>query len=115
MFALRGLSKEALQAALGKTSLGKALVAELSAPAPVPIAAVTLYPLITTEALPRSVSPREFWQGAERLGPDEPFAAPAVPALTIKREGDFPAFWPRENSFIEVMEEFYGRVRKKVE
>lgn len=42
----------------------------------------------------------------------EAIAPSAAPGLLIKREGDFPAFWPREGSFIEVMDELYGRVRR---
>jgi hypothetical protein len=29
-----------------------------------------------------------------------------------KKAGDYPAFWRKDQSFIEIMTEFYGRVRK---
>ena len=32
--------------------------------------------------------------------------------MLIKKGGDFPAFWQKQNSFIEVMEDFYVRMRK---
>jgi uncharacterized Zn finger protein len=35
-----------------------------------------------------------------------------IPAMLIKRGGDFPAFRHKQNSFIEVMEDFYVRMRK---
>ncbi len=37
----------------------------------------------------------------------------AVPALIIRREGDAPPFWGRDNSFIEAMSEIYMRVQRK--
>jgi len=32
--------------------------------------------------------------------------------MLIKKGGDFPSFWQKQNSFIEVMEDFYSRMRK---
>ncbi|NEQ22373.1 MAG: hypothetical protein F6K28_24940 [Microcoleus sp. SIO2G3] len=41
-------------------------------------------------------------------------ASPAsIPAILIKKAGDFPPFWKKDTSFIEVMEELYQRVRTK--
>jgi uncharacterized Zn finger protein len=31
----------------------------------------------------------------------------------IKKQGDYPAFWDKDSSFIETMEEFYQRVKTK--
>ncbi|MOA41330.1 hypothetical protein D3C78_1632790 [compost metagenome] len=74
-----------------------------------------LFPAAPAEPAPLEVDPRTFWQAQGPIGADLPAIAPlAVPALTIKREGDSPPFWPREGSFIEVMEELYGRVRKSL-
>jgi uncharacterized Zn finger protein len=36
-----------------------------------------------------------------------------LPAILVKKQGDFPAFWSRDNSFIEAMEGVYDRVRTK--
>jgi hypothetical protein len=33
--------------------------------------------------------------------------------LLIKKQGDYPAFWPKDASFVGVMEELYARVRTK--
>ena len=58
--------------------------------------------------------PEEFWRGNKRLPEQiEPATPPAVAALNIKKGGDFPEFWNRDNSFIEAMELFYEAVRKK--
>jgi uncharacterized Zn finger protein len=59
-------------------------------------------------------SHKEFWTGAKRL--PAPLAATAqasVPALLIKKQGDYPPFWHKDMSFISVMEELYDRVRTK--
>ena len=36
-----------------------------------------------------------------------------VPALLVKKQGDYPPFWHKDNSFVEAMEELYERVRTK--
>lgn len=115
MFELRGLTREALREALARTPLGAALASDLAA-APVPfVPDGSLFGATPMGPAPTAVDPREFWQGPGSLGAALSEIAPlAVPALTIKREGDFPAFWPREGSFIDVMEELYGRVRKSL-
>lgn len=34
-------------------------------------------------------------------------------AIVVKKQGDFPPFWKKDNSFISVMEELYQRVKTK--
>ncbi len=120
LFQLRGLPKEALQQELSKSALGQALCGELDdqiAAAP-PVTSLYTRPEIT--AAPMDLSVEQFWQGASGSAP----AAPAsiggmqgkesiVAAIAIKKQGDYPPFWQRDNSFIEAMEEFYQRVRNK--
>jgi len=36
-----------------------------------------------------------------------------VSAILVKKQGDYPPFWDRDNSFIEAMEELYERVKTK--
>ena len=63
-----------------------------------------------------AVSHRTFWAGARRLQPTRPISSSSqarVPALLIKKQGDYPPFWHKDGSFIEVMEELYDRVRSK--
>ncbi|HYX49429.1 MAG TPA: hypothetical protein VE843_06790, partial [Ktedonobacteraceae bacterium] len=59
-------------------------------------------------------SHKEFWTGAKRLPtPVASASQTSVPALLIKKQGDYPAFWHKDVSFISVMEELYERVRTK--
>lgn len=65
-----------------------------------------------------AVSHRTFWAGARRLQPVRPTSTPSssqgrVPALLVKKQGDYPPFWHKDGSFIESMEELYERVRSK--
>jgi uncharacterized Zn finger protein len=113
LFELRGLPREELKAELAKSPLGQALSAELSAQQrpPVPVEHYYTQPQ-PVEAAPPSL--KEFWQGEKRLPQTIEVATPsAVPAILVKKQGDFPAFWSRDNSFIEAMESLYDRVRSK--
>ncbi|HLH60570.1 MAG TPA: SWIM zinc finger family protein [Ktedonobacteraceae bacterium] len=116
MFELRGLSREDLHAELARSPLGQilssALKAEEQVPQVEPVASLHTRPLRQPAAV--STGHKEFWTGARRL-PAAPIAPaqPTVPALLIKKQGDYPAFWHKDNSFISVMEELYERVRTK--
>jgi len=116
MFELRGLSKEALHVELARSSLGKVLASALSSedelPAPEP--AESCYTQAVREPATDPATHKEFWLGAKRL-PAPSVTAPqtGVAALLVKRQGDYPAFWHEDTSFISVMEEVYERVRTK--
>jgi uncharacterized Zn finger protein len=113
LFELRGLSKEALQTELAKSSLGKALASELG-DRPHEIEAATSYftkPQTIAKEIPTL---KQFWQGQKRLPQAIPFSTPVtVSAITIKKQGDNPPFWDKSTSFIETMEELYIRVKTK--
>ena len=113
LFELRGLSKAVLQIELAKTPLGKALSAELTAQAAEPLAVKSYYTQPTlTDA--KTVSLKEFWQGAKRLPQSiEEATQSGVTAIVVKKQGDFPPFWEKDGSFIEAMEELYQRVKTK--
>ncbi len=114
LFELRGLLKDDLLAELSKTPLGVALSKELIAEpnAAEPVESLHTQPKIVT--LEQQVSLTDFWQGKTRsLGTVDSPQPINVPAILIKKQGDFPPFWQRNNSFIEVMEDFYTRVRTK--
>ena len=115
LFELRGLSREDLHAELLKSPLGKALAAELSVQQelkPQPVKSLFARPVL--QGVERSPDPREFWQGEKRLPQAVESDSPAaVPAILIKKQGDYPPFWDRDKSFIEVMEELYTRVKLK--
>jgi uncharacterized Zn finger protein len=116
LFELRGLSKAVLQSELAKTPLGKALSAELTAQAAEPLAVESYYtrPTTTEADEAETVSLKEFWQGTKRLPQSiEAATQSGVRAIVVKKQGDFPAFWLKDGSFIEAMEELYERVKTK--
>ncbi len=113
LFELRGLSRESLQTELAKSTLGQALSAELSLEKTAPNPDPTYYtrPVRSSVAV---TSLKDFWHGAKRLPQViEATSQVSVPAILVKKQGDFPPFWPKESSFIETMEELYGRIRNK--
>lgn len=113
LFELRGLSRAELKAELAKSPLGQALSAELTLQAQPPESVDSYYTRPITQAV-EADSLRDFWQGAKRLPQTvEVSESSGVSAVLIKKQGDFPPFWNRDNSFIEVMEEFYERVKTK--
>ena len=130
LFELRGLSREALHAELVKSPLGEILASSLKTE-DVPLAPVESFHTRPTKvaATPvpsngkkasksgSAVSHRTFWTGARRLQPAGSASASSsqarVPALLVKKQGDYPPFWHKDGSFIDVMEELYDRVRTK--
>ncbi len=114
LFELRGLSKSELQTKLAQTPLGKILSEQLNTKE-IPLELSTsFYTRIQTQSLKEQPSAREFWLGTKRLPQtiDVP-ATNSVPAIAIKKQGDYPSFWYKDNSFIETMEELYQRVKSK--
>jgi len=112
LFELRGLPREELKAELAKTPLGQALSTEVVTPqAPEPVEHYYTRP----EALPvEELSLKAFWQGEKPLPQTVESVSPsAVPAILVKKQGDFPAFWQRNNSFVDAMEGLYHHVRNK--
>lgn len=114
LFELRGISKDELQAELAKSPLGKALSSELSTKEISLVSAASYYTKPEKIAVTEEISPREFWLSKKRLPSSVEVAEPAsIPAILIKKQGDFPPFWQKDSSFISVMEELYQRVRTK--
>ena len=115
MFELRGLSRNDLHTELTRSPLGKILASALDSdeePLVEPVASYYTSPI--SEPKEVVASHKEFWTGAKRLpSPIAHASQPGVPALLIKRQGDYPAFWYKDISFISVMEELYERVRTK--
>jgi uncharacterized Zn finger protein len=114
LFELRGLSKSQLQKKLAQTPLGKILSEELNTKE-VPLEPSTsFFTRIEKQSLKEQPSAREFWLGTKRLPQTiDVSATNSVPAIVIKKQGDFPSFWHKDNSFIETMEELYQRVKSK--
>lgn len=114
LFELRGLSKDELQAELAKSPLGKALSSELTAKEIPLTASESYYTKLEKVSVTEKINPREFWLGSKRLPSNiEVTEQVSLPAILIKKQGDFPAFWQKDNSFISVMEELYQRVKTK--
>jgi uncharacterized Zn finger protein len=115
LFELRGLSRSALRAQLAGSPLGHVLAASLT-PQEVPLAPVDAYfTRPDREPIGAGLRHKEFWTGAKQLPPPPPSSAAqgSVPALLIKKVGDYPPFWHGDASFLEVMEALYERVRTK--
>jgi uncharacterized Zn finger protein len=115
MFELRGLSRDALHTELVRSPLGQILSSALQSeevPAIEPATSYYTRPAGEPDAV--TGTHKEFWTGAKRLPapPSAPSQA-SVPALLIKKQGDYPPFWHKDVSFISVMEELYERVRTK--
>ncbi len=109
LFELRGLSRERLHDALSKTPLGRALATLMVEGSTHIPAAESLF----TRPVAAATMPdyRSFWQGNRRLPSEiQPATPAAVPAILVKKGGDYPAFWDKDGSFIELMEELYLRV-----
>ena len=114
MFELRGLSRDHLRAELGRSSLGQILSSALVEEDVTVASADSYYIRPAKDPAPAVASHKEFWTGAKRLPAlTAPPSQPHVSALLVKKQGDYPAFWRRDGSFIAVMEELYGRVRAK--
>ena len=112
LFELRGLSRENLRHQLEQSPLGRILSAELDSRevAIEPAASYFTRPVRRPAASP---SYRAFWEGAKRLPELEPISPPSVPALLIRKQGDYPSFWKKDASFIATMEQLYERVRTR--
>jgi len=114
LFELRGISRSKLQQELAKSPLGKALSSALEAEE------ISIEPVDSYYTQPQKMpltapcSPKEFWLGDKRLPQNVEAASNAsIPALVVKKGGDFPPFWQKDVSFLEVMEELYQRVRAR--
>ncbi len=115
LFSLRGLSRSALLKELAKSPLGKALSAELQLEPPAPRPAEAYYATLqTTTATSLDGDLRSFWQGSRQLPQAiEMLAPPSISGILVKKQGDFPAFWHRDNSFIAAIEALYEQVKAK--
>jgi uncharacterized Zn finger protein len=114
LFELRGLSRTALHTELAKSPLGMALSAELLIEPASPTSVASYYTRPEPIAPNSDLSLREFWQGAKRCPPlPATTDQPIIPAIVVKKQGDFPPFWQKDYSFIATMEDFYERVRTK--
>jgi uncharacterized Zn finger protein len=114
LFELRGLSREKLQKELAKSPLGKALCAEMRLETPPPDPVDSYYSRPKTVEVAACHDFQHFWHGEKRLPQTlDPLPQVPVAGIPLKKQGDFPPFWPRDNSFLEVMETLYDTVKTK--
>jgi uncharacterized Zn finger protein len=112
LFELRGLSRENLRHQLEQSPLGRILSAELG-PREVAVEPANSYYTRPVRQPAATPGYKAFWEGAKRLPQLEPTSPPTVPALLIRKQGDYPPFWKKDASFIATMEQLYERVRAK--
>lgn len=113
LFEMRGLSPQKLQEELLKSPLGKILAeAQQTTDQPlIPVDHFFTHPQPVEP--PKQVTLNQFWHGQKPLPKSlEAHQEALIPALIIKKGGDYPAFWGKQSSFINVMEDFYLRMRK---
>lgn len=114
LFELRGISRNTLQQELAKSPLGKLLSASFDESEFVPQAVPSYFTQPKMVATPAVGELKDFWLGEKRVPQSlEPITPAIVPALLVKKGGDFPAFWTQDSSFLSIMEEFYERIRAK--
>jgi uncharacterized Zn finger protein len=114
LFELRGLPRGELARRLQKTPLGAALAIALTENGGDLYSAESYFSRPIPVPVPEAVAPKDYWRGAKKLssGVEPPEPAP-VSGILVKKGGDFPPFWPKDVSFVEVMDAFYEQVRKK--
>ena len=123
LFQLRGLSHKQLHKQLAKSPLGEALLQSMQNEQSSPPVQDSYYTRPQKVEMPKQVSLRSFWQGdkprteltqlrPQEQAPAEQSSESVIAALLIKKGGDYPPFWDRDNSFIEAMEAYYLALRK---
>ena len=119
LFELRGIGRSSLLRSVSKSEFGRALLSDDSAKAAPDIETAVQTPMFpkveTNRASADPPDMRAFWSG--KPPPRESAAdrqVPPVSALLLRRNGDYPEFWNRENSFIDAMAEIYERVASQL-
>lgn len=112
MFQLRGISKDKLQDSLKKTQLGKTLLSSFAGDKVKIETNNSFYTIPEKVNLDPNMDLINFWNGS-KLPEQSILSDYTIPAVLIKKHGDYPAFWQRHNSFIEAMEDIYTYIREK--
>lgn len=114
LFELRGLSRLELARRLAVTPLGSALAPSLAEPPQALRSAESFFTCPRPLPMPAFVSPRDFWRGSRRLPAGVELPQPAaISGILVRTGGDYPPFWEKDESFVDVMGGFYEEVRKK--
>lgn len=113
LFQLRGMDINQLQTQLATSPLGKALLDQWGSGEQAVEYHTHRYPDVQHQTQ-ASTDLKSFWQGEQPLPLVSHFSGkPATDAVLIKKGGDYPAFWQRNQSFVEVMEVLYPRIVEK--
>ncbi len=114
IFKLRGLSKEELQQELAKSPLGEVLLSQLRTEEEVDLTPSESYYTKPKEDTAEEADLRAFWAGERKLPQNVEGQSPStIPAILIRKGGDYPPFWDKDTSFVEVMEKFYEIIKRK--
>jgi uncharacterized Zn finger protein len=114
LFELRGMDKDSLQQLLAASPLGQALATQLTEPQAISLEYSSQRYTPPSRVTVDGLGLDAFWRGREALpDPEQQPGFGTTSAALIKRQGDYPAFWDRDNSFVEVMETIYQRVVAK--
>lgn len=127
LFQLKGLSAAELQTALKKTELGQLFAEHLDTQlsSDITVQKYKYAPLITSKKAVKSKNVstdkppqsnhqvKAFWKMSNWPEKELEVVHHTISAPLIKKQGDYPAFWHRNNSFVAAMEEVYSNIRKK--
>lgn len=112
LFQLRGMDANKLQEKLAASPLGNALIDRWNDGEQA--IEYDLHRYTDSQPTPLKLSTINcFWQGENPLPEIENSPKTAAKAVLIKKAGDYPLFWQRDNSFIDVMEVIYSRTVDK--
>ncbi|PHS23251.1 MAG: hypothetical protein COA83_10390 [Methylophaga sp.] len=101
LFELRGLSPEKLHQELIKSPLGKILAEAQTSATRELVPVKSFYTQAEFTKIPDKISLKQFWQGEVPLPKELPPRQEAnIPAVLVKKGGDYPAFWHKQSSFI---------------
>lgn len=112
LFPLHGIPIDALQKELRNNELGKAFAEHLAQPEDIELVIDKhrFAPVKQQHGIKMNSS--RFWSmPAITIEKDENFEP--ISASIIKKQGDYPPFWQRQNSFVGAMENIYEHLRHK--
>ena len=114
LFPIHGLPIKDLQTELRKSDLGKVFAKQLSSSqeAHLEISKQHYYP-IKNISENKPYNQNKFWNMSDNWNFNEPDSQNPISASIIKKQGDYPPFWNRQNSFIFSMENIYASARIK--
>ena len=112
------MDKESLLQLLAESPLGQALAAQLDETNQQPLEYHSQRYTPPTRVAVEGIGLDAFWRGREPLPevqpqPDSGARSGNTSAVLIKKQGDYPVFWDRDNSFLDAMEAIYQRVVAK--